>query len=378
MGYTSGTQRVSTTDREQSAGWVGRAVLFCLMLGLPMAAWSQTTSTPDMPPTSNGGSGGVVVPIICLDCDPPPDPTPTTPALDAVTVGQTVPATMTTGQSYPVTVQMQNVGTQSWTAATNIKLGSQNPIDNSTWGRSRVLLTGSIGTGQTATFSFNVTAPASPGTYNFQWSMVQDGAAIPRFGASTSNATVTVSAASGNTPPIVSLTAPANGASAAAPASVLLTASASDQGGSIASVAFWSNGSLLGPADTTAPYSWSLSGLAAGTYLLKAVATDNGGATTTSSQVTYTVTAAATSVSMTRTYVYDEYQRLCKTINPESGATVIAYDPAGNIDWTAEGTTFTNLTCDSASVPSRRGPRDHTISGIGWSGSARRLVPRMW
>ncbi|WP_205393455.1 Ig-like domain-containing protein [Xanthomonas hydrangeae] len=42
-------------------------------------------------------------------------------------------------------------------------------------------------------------------------------------------------------------------------------------------------------------------------------------------------------VSIARRYVYDEYQRLCKTIEPETGATVVDYDAAGNICWTASG-----------------------------------------
>ncbi|WP_161961561.1 MULTISPECIES: RHS repeat domain-containing protein [Xanthomonas] len=42
-------------------------------------------------------------------------------------------------------------------------------------------------------------------------------------------------------------------------------------------------------------------------------------------------------VSIARRYVYDEYQRLCKTIEPETGATVVDYDAAGNISWTASG-----------------------------------------
>jgi hypothetical protein len=48
-------------------------------------------------------------------------------------------------------------------------------------------------------------------------------------------------------------------------------------------------------------------------------------------------TYAGSAVSLTRRYVYDEYQQLCKTINPESGATVIEYDGAGNVLWTADG-----------------------------------------
>ncbi len=39
----------------------------------------------------------------------------------------------------------------------------------------------------------------------------------------------------------------------------------------------------------------------------------------------------------TRRYVYDQYQQLCKVIEPETGATVMAYDSAGNLSWTAAG-----------------------------------------
>lgn len=42
-------------------------------------------------------------------------------------------------------------------------------------------------------------------------------------------------------------------------------------------------------------------------------------------------------VTATRRYVYDANERLCEIINPESGATVMSYDAAGNIDWSADG-----------------------------------------
>ncbi len=48
-------------------------------------------------------------------------------------------------------------------------------------------------------------------------------------------------------------------------------------------------------------------------------------------------------VTATRRYVYDANQRLCKVIDPERGAEVIAYDSANRIDWSAPGT---NLTAD--------------------------------
>ena len=43
------------------------------------------------------------------------------------------------------------------------------------------------------------------------------------------------------------------------------------------------------------------------------------------------------SVSVTRSYVYDANMQLCKTIEPETGATVNHYDAAGNLDWSASG-----------------------------------------
>lgn len=50
------------------------------------------------------------------------------------------------------------------------------------------------------------------------------------------------------------------------------------------------------------------------------------------------------SQSLTRRYVYDGYQQLCKTIEPETGATVQDYDAAGNLAWTVGGTGLTSTT----------------------------------
>jgi Ig-like domain from next to BRCA1 gene len=113
------------------------------------------------------------------------------PFSDAAFVSQSVTASMVTGQTYSVSVTMSNTGTTTWTPAANYRLGSQNPQDNSTWGMNRVNLASEVAPGAQATFTFTVTAPATPGTYNFQWRMVQDGVAW--FGASTVNVAVTVS-----------------------------------------------------------------------------------------------------------------------------------------------------------------------------------------
>ena len=95
-----------------------------------------------------------------------------------------------------------------------------------------------------------------------------------------------------NQPPVVTLAAPANGASYTAPATVPLAASASDSDGSVARVEFYA-GSTLIATDTSAPYSYSWSSVAAGTYPVKAVAYDNSGASTSSATGTVTVTAVS-------------------------------------------------------------------------------------
>ena len=63
-----------------------------------------------------------------------------------------------------------------------------------------------------------------------------------------------------------------------------------------------------------------------------------------------TRTDTALGIGTTRSYVYDANQRLCKRIEPESGATLVDYDAAGNLAWKADGTSLNSLTCDRASV----------------------------
>ncbi|ACU59676.1 glycosyl hydrolase family 18 protein [Chitinophaga pinensis] len=92
----------------------------------------------------------------------------------------------------------------------------------------------------------------------------------------------------GNQSPVVSITSPASGASFTAPASITITASASDADGSIAKVEFYNGATKLGQA-TAAPYSYTWTNVAAATYSLTAVATDNAGAVTTSAAVSVTV-----------------------------------------------------------------------------------------
>jgi hypothetical protein len=86
-----------------------------------------------------------------------------------------VPASMEPGQTYAVSVPMTNTGEETWTPEGQYRLGSRGPDDNWTWGLSRVELPASVPTDGQVTFNFYVTAPSSPGVYNFQWKMLQEG-----------------------------------------------------------------------------------------------------------------------------------------------------------------------------------------------------------
>ena len=120
-------------------------------------------------------------------------PTPTPPPYDAEFVSQVgPPAAIQAGQQAVVTVTMRNVGANTWTAASLYRLGASNPRGNTNWGVGRMFLDSgaSVAPGQTYEFSATVTAPSTPGTYDFQWEMVRDG--VTWFGDSSTNLSVTV------------------------------------------------------------------------------------------------------------------------------------------------------------------------------------------
>jgi hypothetical protein len=103
--------------------------------------------------------------------------------------------------------------------------------------------------------------------------------------------TIIKSSGTPNIPPAVSITSPASGASFTAPASITISASASDSDGSVAKVDFYQGASLLGTS-TTAPYSFTWTNVTPGSYTLTARATDNLGAESASAPVNVTVNGA--------------------------------------------------------------------------------------
>ena len=145
-----------------------------------------------------------------------------------------------------------------------------------------------IGEALSAPFTYNATITA-PGTFNYA------AVAIDDKGASGASNTVQVTAVAsggggppGNIAPKIALSASTT--TFAIPGSAMLTATATDQDGSIASVKFYNGGSLVQTA-TTAPYTYTFNTSVAGTFNFTAIAQDNVGATTTSNPVTITASS---------------------------------------------------------------------------------------
>src|SRR3989338_3129828 len=125
------------------------------------------------------------------------------------------------------------------------------------------------------------------------------------------------------TPPIVSLTAPAGGATVSG--TVTLSANASDpstgsgQVSGVAGVQFKVDGTNVGAEDTTSPYSiaWNSTTVGNGTHTLRAVARDAAGNTRWS--VIRSVTVSNTTTSVPRSVIHDPtYQSGFSVRTPES------------------------------------------------------------
>lgn len=79
-----------------------------------------------------------------------------------------------------------------------------------------------------------------------------------------------------------------------------MTATAADSDGTISKVEFYNGATLLG-SDTTSPYSWALTSVAAGSYSYTAKAYDNVGAITTSAAVSIIVNALLPDIEARKT-----------------------------------------------------------------------------
>jgi Concanavalin A-like lectin/glucanases superfamily/Bacterial Ig domain len=126
-------------------------------------------------------------------------------------------------------------------------------------------------------------SPGSPGSYALT-AQATDNAGLTATSSPAVNIIVQ------GISPSVSVTAPVNGATYAAPANITLYAFAGENGGAISQVQFFANGNQIGTA-TTAPFGITWGNVAAGSYALTAKAIDRVGSSTTSSPVNINVAA---------------------------------------------------------------------------------------
>jgi hypothetical protein len=167
-------------------GQIGYDPLFYIGTGLSRQKFVGTVSavqhlrlrTND--DTPNNGEGSFYCRVLVSKNAPRPH--------NSIFASQDVPVQMRVGGTYRTKVTLRNVGGTTWVSP--IRLGSQNPQDNLTWGLGRVELPGPVAPGAEAAFDFFVTAPSTPGTYNFQWRMVHEG--VTWFGPSTPSIAVSV------------------------------------------------------------------------------------------------------------------------------------------------------------------------------------------
>ena len=94
-------------------------------------------------------------------------------------ISSTIPSTMNAGQSYAVSVTMKNTGTMTWNEASMIRLGGvgDGSGDAYKFGPSRIKIPAgtSVLPGAEYTFTFRMTAPATPGFYTPKYRMVWEG-----------------------------------------------------------------------------------------------------------------------------------------------------------------------------------------------------------
>jgi hypothetical protein len=213
-------------------------------------------------------------------------------ALRAGTFGRGIwETTLSTPGNTPPSITL-SISPTSYTAPANITLSATATDSDGTISKVEFYRGGTtlIGTS---------TSTSSP--YKFSWTGVAAGTysvtakAYDNLGATTISSVVTVTVTnSTNNPPSVSLNI--SPTSYTAPANITLSAPATDTDGTISKVEFYRGGTtLIGTSSSTvSPYTFSWTGVAAGTYSVTAKAYDNLGATTTSSAVSVTVNPSTT------------------------------------------------------------------------------------
>ena len=127
--------------------------------------------------------------------------------------------------------------------------------------------------------------------YSYVWNAVPSGTytlaaeATDNDGATATSSPITIRV---DAAPTASITSPSDGATFSSPVNITINANAADSDGSVSKVDFYQDGVYLGTSTST-PYSYTWNSASVGSHSLTAIATDNDGATKTSTAVNITV-----------------------------------------------------------------------------------------
>lgn len=255
------------------------------------------------------------------------------------------PISMETGSSMQMRLRFRNTGETTWSNGAGYALATENPADNTVWSAARIPLPHDVPPNGIVEFLFTITAPSAAGQYPLQWRMNQEG--VGRFGDATANTNTRVTL-----PPLKGTWTEYD--ALGRPTSV----SQDTESGVATSVINYEAGNRRTTVDPRG-YTTRVQYLAFGTPAQSdaiSISAPEGGFTDIPRD-RYGRPAAIVrrnadgSVRLQRTLVYGAGGELCKTIEPESGATVIAQDGAGNTLWTASGLNLPDAAnCDLAAA----------------------------
>ncbi|WP_051964824.1 Ig-like domain-containing protein, partial [Deinococcus misasensis] len=136
-----------------------------------------------------------------------------------------------------------------------------------------------------------------------------------------------------NVAPTVAISSPTEGQSFVSGSTVNVTATASDTDGTVSKVDFYVDG-VLKLSDTTAPYTYAATGLTAGAHAIRAVATDNGGA---SSSVTRNITIQANAAPTLSVSTPTEGQNFATGTTVNVSATATDSDGVAKVEFFVDG-----------------------------------------
>jgi uncharacterized protein (DUF1800 family) len=273
---STGTTSVLTASASDSDGTISKVVFFdgLTMLATDTTAPYQYTFAPMV-------AGTYTLTAIAID------------NLNAQGASNPVTITVAVGTNQPPTVSLAASPTAVKVGASSLLTATASDVDGTI---SKVTFyDGStfLGQAMSAPFTYDF-KPQTTGTHTVTAVAFDDANAQTTSGA----VSITVSASdSRNNPPTISLSATSTAIQVGT--STTLNATAADSDGTVTKVEFY-NGTALLSTDTTSPYSGTFSTATAGTYSLKAVATDNSANQTTSNTVTITVTTAPAGTGLPR------------------------------------------------------------------------------